>query len=144
MDEEKKVDAVREFYQHTSGDFFTVARLQILSKWPTNLNLSQIQIICAQLGLESLSPSSASLLSTGVMASPCTWLTTEVSATMACVTYLVAHNCNFIVNTPLRDTIYFTVGLNKHKVLVCSFLVSLQVTHVCSHLTTMGLGKQAG
>ena len=42
MDEEKKVDAVREFYKNVLGDFTIVQRLQLLSKWLGLVYLSEI------------------------------------------------------------------------------------------------------
>ena len=63
---------------------------------------------------------------------------TEPPASIDSVIYLVKLKMAILLYAPLLDTIHLTVGLNKHN--VCSSRVSLQVTHVCSHLTTMGPG----
>ena len=92
-----------------------------------------LQIIFAQLGLVYLSPSSASRRSTGVTASRCTWLTTEVAARRIANSHISRDTkITILWDVPLLDTIYFTVDLNKHKVLVCSPILCLFKLHMCA------------
>ena len=63
------------------------------------------------------------------MALPCTWLTTEVAASKANSQIFSHIKKTILLDVPLLDAIYFTVDLNKHKVLVRSPFLCLLKLH---------------
>ena len=58
---------------------------------------------------------------------------TEVAASSMDNSHISGHTkMGILLDVPLLDTIYFTVDLNKHKVLVCSPILCLFKLHMCA------------